>query len=221
MTKFELQQRWYQFGKCMCRAFFYPLYRIRAFGTQNVPKEGPILLLSNHQSFFDPILCQIPLKRDFYCVARDTLYKNKLFGAILLTVNTIPIKRGQADLSAMKTVISKIKQGWGMCLFPEATRTSNGKIADIKPGLGLISRRTGAKVVPVVIDGAFECWPRHKKFPSLGRIGISYGEPITSEKVKELGDREFARFLTNQLREMQHECRIKLGREPFDYSDVD
>jgi 1-acyl-sn-glycerol-3-phosphate acyltransferase len=102
--------------------------------------------------------------------------------------------------------------------LPEGTRTVDGRIADIKPGFGLLSRRSGAKVVPVVIDGAFECWPRHKKFPSIGKVTVSYGELITPELVRELGDKEFARVITGRLRQMQNELRIKSGKEPFDYS---
>ena len=217
-----LNRLWYWSGKNVCRAVFIPLFRIRTFGKENIPSAGPILLLSNHQSFLDPIFFQVPLKRNLYCVARDSLYTgNKLFGLLLSSVYTIPIRRGEADLSAMKKIISKLNHGWGVCLFPEGTRTRDGRIADIKPGFGLLSRRTGAKIIPVVIDGAFECWPRDKKFPSLGRVVVNYGEPMSPEMVKELGDREFANFLTERMRRMQNKCRIKMGREPFDYATID
>lgn len=213
---------WYGLGKIICKAIFIPLFRIRTFGKENIPSAGPILLLSNHQSFLDPIFFQVPLKRSLYCVARESLYTgNKFFGLILSSVYTIPIRRGEADLSAMRKIISKLNQGWGVCLFPEGTRTNDGRIADIKPGFGLLSRRTGAKIIPVVIDGAFECWPRDKKYPSLGQVIINYGEPISPEMLKELGDREFAKFLTEKMRKMQCECRIKMGREPFDYTAID
>ncbi len=149
-------------------------FRLHVYGKENVPEEGSLILISNHQSFFDPLLCGIYLKRPLYFLARDTLWKNRLFGKIISSVNTIPVRRGEADLSAMRTIIRKLKAGNGVCLFPEATRTKDGKISPFKPGFGLLCRRGKAAVVPVVIDGAFECWPKHKKFFSPGsKIAIS------------------------------------------------
>ena len=96
---------------------------------------------------------------------------------------------------------------------------NKGKIAEVKPGFALLSRKGNAQVVPVVIDGAFECWPRSQKFPKFRKIAVMYGEVITPEQAKELGDREFAKVLTQKLRQMQTELRTKLGKEPYDYSE--
>jgi 1-acyl-sn-glycerol-3-phosphate acyltransferase len=153
-----------------------------------------------------------------YFLARDTLFRNWFFGRLISSVNTIPVKRGEADLGAMKTVISKLKEGNGVCLFPEGTRTRDGKIAAFKPGFGLLCRRGNAAVVPAVVDGAFECWPRHKKiFSPGGRISVCYGELITAEQVRNMSDRELADHLTEVLRIMQNDCRAKQGKEPYKY----
>jgi 1-acyl-sn-glycerol-3-phosphate acyltransferase len=72
--------------------------------------------------------------------------------------------------------------------------------------------------VPVVIDGAFECWPRHKKIFSPGRIEVCYGKAIPAGQVKNMNDRELAELLTDTLRRMQTESRIRHGKEPYDYS---
>jgi len=124
---------------------------------------------------------------------------------------------GEADLSAMRKVIGKLEEGRGFCLFPEGTRTSDGKIAPFKSGFGLLCRRSEAAVVPVLVDGAFECWPRHKKIFSPGRIVVCYGKAITAEQVKEMSDRDLAENVTDTLRRMQTESRIKQGKEPIKY----
>ncbi|HEW79158.1 MAG TPA: 1-acyl-sn-glycerol-3-phosphate acyltransferase, partial [Phycisphaerales bacterium] len=156
--------------------------------------------------------------RPMYFLARDTLFANRFFGWLISSVNTIPVKRGQADLSAMKKIISKLKEGNSVCLFPEATRTRDGKITPFKPGFGLLCRRGEAAVVPVVIDGAFECWPRHKKIFSPGSaITICYGKAIPAEQVKKMSDRKLAEVLTNTLRQMQTKNRLKHGKKSYNY----
>ena len=184
---------------------------------ENVPDKGAFILISNHQSFLDPVLCGIALKRHLYFLARDTLFTNKLFGGLISSVNTIPVKRGRADLSAIKKVIGKLKEGGGFCLFPEGTRTRDGRIAHFKPGFGLVCRRGGAVVVPVLIDGAFECWPRGKKIFSPGPITVRYAKAITSRQIKNMNDRELADNLTDTLRQMQNACRLKHGKEAYHY----
>jgi 1-acyl-sn-glycerol-3-phosphate acyltransferase len=118
---------------------------------------------------------------------------------------------------ALRKVLNKLKKGEGVTLFPEGTRTHDGKITPFKPGLGLLARRGAAPIVPVVIDGAFECWPRHKKLFSPGRIRVTYGKPITVKQVKDMGDEKLAELLTETLRKMQNLSRIKQGKKPYDY----
>ena len=209
---------WFRFARMLCRIFCRLFLRLRVYGVENVPGQGALVLVCNHQSFLDPIFCGVPLKRPLYFLARDTLFTNQFFGRLLSSVNTIPVRRDQADLAAIKTVITKLKKGNGVCLFPEATRTRDGKITPFKPGFCLLCRRGEAAVVPVAIDGAFECWPRHKKVFSPGKeISVCYGECITAEQVKNMNDRELAENLTNTLRQMQNDCRIRHGKEPLKY----
>ena len=192
-------------------------FRMRSYGRENIPSEGPFVLISNHQSYLDPMLCGITSKRRLGFLARKSLFSNWFFGRLISSVGTIPVKLGEADISAMRKVIDLLKQGKGVCLYPEGTRTMDGKITPFKPGFGLLCRRGNAAVVPVVIDGAFECWPRHKKLFSHGSIVISYGKAIPAEQAKNMGDSKLAEVLTEILRKMQNESRIKQGKKPYDY----
>jgi len=217
MSKKQPQMRWYRFARWMCSVFCRLFFRMRIYGRENVPAEGAFILVSNHQSFLDPLFCGTPLKRPLYFLARHTLFTGWFSGRLLSSVNAIPVRRDQADLTAIKTIISKLKSGSGVCLFPEATRTRDGKITPFKPGLGLLCRRGKAAVVPVLIDGAFECWPRHKKIFSPGSVVICYGKAITIEQIKNMSDKQLADSLTDTLRQMQNDCRIKQAKEPYNY----
>lgn len=218
MAKANERMLWFRFARMLCRIFCRLFLRLRVYNKENVPKQGAFLLVCNHQSFFDPVICGIRLKRPLFFLARDTLFKG-LFGKLISSVNSIPVRRDEADLGAIKKIISKLKAGYGVCLFPEGTRTKDGKISPFKPGLGLLCRRGGATVVPVLVDGAFECWPRDKKlFSPWSKISVVYGEAITAEQVKQMGDKQFAEKLTNTLRQIQKDCREKNGKTPLDYS---
>ncbi len=219
MLKEKLKAGWFWLASWICRLFCILFFRVRTYGRDNVPDKGAFLLVSNHQSYLDPVLCIVPLKRPSSCLARDSLFTNWFFGPLISSVNAIPVKQGEADISAMRKVIGKLKKGEGVCLFPEGTRTYDGKIAPLKPGLGLLCRRGGAVIVPVVIDGAFECWPRHKKLFSPGSISVCYGKVITAEQAKKMGDKKLAELLTGTLRQMQTEIRVKQGKKPFEYSN--
>jgi len=209
--------RWFRFARFWCWIFCKLFFRIRVYGRENVPDKGAFVLVGNHQSYLDPVFCGIPLKRPLYFLARDSLWKNRFFGWLISSVNTIPVKQDKVDLSAMRKVIGKLKEGRGVCVFPEGTRTIDGRISPFKPGFGLLCRRGEATVVPVLIDGAFECWPRHKKIFSPGRIDVCYGKAISAGEVANMSDKELAELLTDTLRRMQTESRIEHGKEPYNY----
>lgn len=215
MSKLEL---WPRFARLICWCVCRMCFRLRYYGLENVPQEGGLLLASNHQSFLDPILCGIKLKRVLCFLARDTLFENKVFGRLLRSVNAIPVKRGQGDTAAMKAVIDKLNQGKGVCLFPEGTRSLYGRISELKPGFALLCQRGHAAILPTIVDGAFECWPKDRKWPKLGsEIRICYGSAITADQVKQANPRELAIKLTEILRKMQNDCRKAQGKEVFEY----
>ena len=116
-----VKKYWYIFALWSCRMFCVLFFRMHLRGQENVPIKGPVLLISNHQSMLDPIFCGAPMKRQLVYVARDTLFRNLAFRFIIASVGAIPVKRDQADLGAIKRMIRVLKDGMGLCLFPEAT----------------------------------------------------------------------------------------------------
>jgi len=214
-----LKSLWYPFVRVIVTAGGKTFWRLKFYGTENIPKEGAFLLLSNHQSFLDPILCAIASKRDLSFMARDTLFEKKLLSGLMKSLNAIPVKRGEADVAAMKSIIAKLKEGTGVCLYPEGTRTQDGKIAKVKPGFGLLTRRGKAGVVPMVIDGMFELWPKGQKYPKRGAVNIMLGNYYSPEQIKQAGEQGFADQLTEELRSMQAKLREMANREVIKYDD--
>jgi len=218
MLKEKLKRIWYRLARWGCRIFCTLFFRLKVFGRENVPAKGAVLLVSNHQSYLDPVFCAVALERQINFVARKTLFRNWFFTLLISSLNAIPVRRDEADVTAIKNVISRLKQGGAVCLFPEATRTSNGRISDFKPGFGLLCRRGEAAVVPILIDGAFECWPRHKKIFSPGPVTVSYGKAITARQARNLSDKKLAQILTDTLRKMQRQIQTGQGKDTISYS---
>ncbi len=221
MLKDKLARAWYKLVCFTCRILCRILFRLKVEGRENIPAKGPFVVAANHQSFLDPVFCSIHLKRRLTFLARDTLFTHWFFGRLIRSLNAIPVKLGHGDIATMKEIIARLKQGHGVCLFPEGTRCRDGKIATIKPGFGLLCRRGSATVIPTVIDGAFECWPRTQKMFKKGPVSITYGQPIPAEQVRKMKNEELADMLNAQMQQMQSDIRRKKDKDPFDYSRRD
>ena len=208
---------YYRAWQCLCQVVFSTCFKIRAFGRDNVPADGPTLLVCNHQSYLDPIACGLSLKRELNYVARDSLFQHWFFGRLIRSVNAFPILRDQADLAAIRTIIDRLKQDRVVLLFPESTRTPDGRIRTIKSGIDLIARRARACTVPVVIDGAFEAWPRHDLFCKFESIRVVFGQPVTPEQIAQMSREQFVSHINRTFRQMQTDLRLRYHKKPYNY----
>ena len=166
------------------------VYRVRYYGRENIPAAGGVLVVSNHQSHFDPPLVGIGCPRRMNYVARETLFRFAPFGWLIHSVGAIPIDREGIGLGGIKESLRRLKRGEMVLIFPEGTRSRDGEIAPFRPGFTALAVRSGAAILPVAIDGAFQVWPRWRKFPGRGRIRVRYGVPITPAEIAGRDERE-------------------------------
>lgn len=207
----------------LCRVFMHSLlvlcYRYTRFGTHNIPRQGGVLLVSNHQSYLDPPIVGICVPgRQFHPLARVGLFKNPLLRAIITGLNAIPIDQERGDTSAIKATIARLEAGGVVCIFPEGSRTYEGRMQPFQRGAAVILKRSRCPVVPVAIDGAFEAWPRTRRIPRnlFRRIGVEVGKPIEhDELLKDGADAALARLET-EVRALRDTLRARLGRPPID-----
>ncbi|HVT89310.1 MAG TPA: lysophospholipid acyltransferase family protein [Tepidisphaeraceae bacterium] len=192
------------------RIFFTLFSDLKVYGAENIPREGGALLLSSHQSFFDPVLIGVKLKRPVSYMAKTDLFEdNRFFTWLIRSLHAFPIRRGTADVAALKQAISRLQEGNLLTVFPEGTRTRTGQIGKILPGVIVVIRRAGVPVIPVVIDGAFESWPRWRKLPKPFRIRIAYGPPMNFDG---LNPDEIVALMGNTLQSMLDDLRKKSQR---------
>jgi 1-acyl-sn-glycerol-3-phosphate acyltransferase len=190
---------WYRFCRIMSQALFTGLFRGRVFGARRVPRTGGVLLVCNHQSFLDPVLATLALPRECHYMARDTLFRRPFFRRLIESLNAFPIKRGTADVGAIKETLRRLKAGHLVTTFPEATRTEDGSMGAMHPGVILLARKARVPIVPTVILGAFEAWPRHSPLPKPHGILVAYSEPLRPETLAELSDEECIRTVRDRI----------------------
>jgi 1-acyl-sn-glycerol-3-phosphate acyltransferase len=163
-------------------------FRGEVAGTEHIPTSGPFLIAGNHASHLDPpfVGCQVPRQMRFF--ARKTLWSGRLFSAWLDQVECIPVDRDSGDVGAIRKVLQALHADRAVVLFPEGTRSMDGRLQKPKAGVGLMACKTGAPVVPVRIFGSFEAFGRGAKFPRFGTpVDVVFGPPITAAEYDEPG----------------------------------
>jgi 1-acyl-sn-glycerol-3-phosphate acyltransferase len=193
----------------VCRIMGTLMFDLKAYGTENVPPLGGVLVVSNHQSYLDPVLLGIPLRRPMSYLAKSELFENRYFSWLIRALNAFPVRQGAGDVGAVKETIKRLQEGYLLNNYPEGTRTEDGSIGKIEPGAALVVRRAGVPVVPVVIDGSFEAWPKSKKIFHAHPIRLMYGPPM---QISHLKANEITKIIDQTLRTMFAELKEKEKR---------
>ena len=184
-------RRWWDLGHMVCFWTFGTLFSLRTQGGQNVPARGPVLLVSNHQAFFDPVLVGLASPRRVSFLARETLFRNKKLAWLMRSLGALPIDHRGFSREGLQSTLDALHQGKVVCVFAEGERTHTGAVEPFKPGISLLIKRVKAPIVPIGIAGAYAAWPRTRKFPRLAprfappsaaTIAVSVGRPIPPEK---------------------------------------
>jgi 1-acyl-sn-glycerol-3-phosphate acyltransferase len=161
-------------------------FDFQAHGLDNIPKRGGVLIVANHQSFLDPAMLGIGIRRPCSFLAKSELFENPVFGGLIRRLNAFPVRQGEGDVGAVRETIKRLQEGHLLTMFPEGGRTEDGEPKPIQGGVGLIVRRAGpnVKVVPAAIHGAYDAWPRHRKFPRCGKVRVKYGPALSLSEMK-------------------------------------
>ena len=170
---------WWHLSAIFCDVFG----RIELYGYENVPK-CPCIIVANHVSYLDPMAMAFFHETELCAVARDTLMKGKVLGWIFRHLNAIPVKRGQSgNLGAFRDVLARIKNGIGVVIFPEGTRSENGELLPGKPGAGLLAIKAGVPILPIRSFGFEEVLPRSNRLGGGARVIICAGKPIYPHEI--------------------------------------
>ncbi len=174
----------YRIGWIFFRALFATWFRCHYYHPERVPLTGPVILAANHASFIDPPLVGAGLARPVNYLARNTLFNVPLLGAVLRSWRVVPVDREGGGGAGLKAILNRLLEGGAILLFPEGTRSTDGRLRPARSGIGLTVIKSNAVVVPVRVFGTFEAWSRHMKFPQPRNVAVKYGRPMRFEELR-------------------------------------
>jgi 1-acyl-sn-glycerol-3-phosphate acyltransferase len=170
---------WYGFWKRLLTACFWLLFRLRVEGREHEPQAGPVLAVCNHASAIDPPIAGVALRRRAWYMAKDELLRIPVLGPLLRSVGTFPVRRGEADRVSIRTALQVLDRGGVLLMFPEGTRSPDGRLRPAEPGAALLALRTGATVLPMAVIGTHRAMPKGARFPKRVPVVVRLGPTIT------------------------------------------
>ncbi|UFT97640.1 1-acyl-sn-glycerol-3-phosphate acyltransferase [Radiobacillus kanasensis] len=166
----------YRFARFVVGIYLRIIYRPKVIGKEHVPKNGPVIICSNHISNWDPPVVGVTCPRPIHFMAKEELFRNKLLRGLLTRIQAFPIKRGMKDRNALRQGLDILKQGKTLGLFPEGTRSKTGQIGQGLAGAGFFASRSSATVIPCAIIGPYQ---------SFKRLKVIYGQPVALDQLRE------------------------------------
>lgn len=161
----------YYFCKGLLWIYMHIAYSLRYMDKKNIPKKTSVIYVSNHRSNLDPPLVGAGARGKCGFMAKEELFKNKLFAWLISALGAFPVSRGKGDFTVIDTAVDILGNGQSMMIFPEGTRSKDGKVGRGHSGAALIAAKSGCKIIPVgVVYG--------EKLKFRTKLRVYYGEPI-------------------------------------------
>jgi len=184
---------------------------VRATGRHRTPMKGKALLLANHASYYDVIVLGVTQPRNIDFMARSGLFV-PILGWLIRTLGGFAIQRGGGGASGIKETLRRLRYESMVGMFPEGTRTHDGKLQPIKAGVMNLARKSGSTIGIAGIAGTYEAWPRQSPVPGSYPVTVVYAEPITPEDLTGKNEEEAAEMLEKLLSIAFQEARDKNAR---------
>jgi len=153
-------------------------FGLRVRGAEHVPESGPALIVSNHQSILDPPVIGGAARRQIYFLAKAELFRIPMFGSLIRALHARPVRREGSDPGALRTAAQLLGEGKALLVFPEGTRSLNGRLGEGKSGVGMLAVTSGAPVVPAYVSGTLEALPKGSAWPRRSQVSVSFGPAL-------------------------------------------
>lgn len=179
----------YTFCRWLAVPVFGGLYQCRAVGAQNLPTDGPAIVIVNHKSNVDPILIGMVLERPLRYMAKKEVFTWAPLRKLVVSLGAFPIDREAGGRDALRRSLEILKQGEVLLMFPEGHRQRDDEVHDFLPGVGMLALRSGAPVVPIAMDGT-QRMCRHGRL-GLPSVRVKVGPPMDLSDIAERNSRAY------------------------------
>jgi len=178
--------RVWRFFRVLATPVFLWWIRVRGRNAHHLPTTGPALLVCNHQSYLDPLAIAFPATRPVSYVARSNLFSIPVLGWILRHTYVIPIRRDGGAAGGIRAAAERLGEGFLVGVFPEGTRSTDGRLTPLKPGLLSILKRAPVTVIPVGVAGTRNSLGRGDFLIKPAAVRVVFGTPIPAAEVEAL-----------------------------------
>ena len=206
----------YYVSRVIVRILFFLLTRCQVKGRENLPMQGPLLIVANHLSLADPPLINVSLDRKMMFMAKKQLFRFRLIGYLVRGFGAFPVHRGQLDRQALRQTYQVLADGLALIMFPEGMRSRNGQLRPAFFGAALIASRSGAPILPVGISGT-EKLERLSWLWRRPQITVNIGRPFYLPPPRSKLTRGELTELTHSI--MQHIAELLPQEYRGDYAD--
>ena len=171
---------------------------LEVWGRENVPPQGPLIVACSHASHLDPMILGAVFDRPLHFMARRSLFSIPGFAWLIRQNQAFPLNREGDSREALRAFGGLLDRNQAVVMFPEGTRSLDGVVGEMKPGIGMLAVKNLAPVLPVYIWGNFQSWPRGRRFPRRHRLKARLGPVIVPRGGREIRKEEQAR-ITNAV----------------------
>ena len=171
-------------------ALFRAYFGLELVGVEHIPATGPLIVTPNHQTYADPPLVSIPVRRRVHYMAWSRLFEIPLFGPFIRLLRAFPVQIESSDPRAAREAVRLLQAGQVVMIFPEGERSPDGRVQRFKPGAFRLAASLAAPVLPVTIAGGHDAWPPGRLLPRPRRITITYHRTLHPDP--SLGPRQAA-----------------------------
>lgn len=161
-------------GWILCRL----VARVRVEGRENIPESGPFVMVVNHQSFLDPVFVQSHMRRAPHTLTKSTQFAGGLWAWLLPRGQALPVRRYRVDPQVVRTVLRRLDEGEGVCIYAEGERSWDGAVQPLRRGTIRLILKAGVPVIPCATAGSYDVLPRWSSSLRRRKVRLRFGEPM-------------------------------------------